>query len=57
MDKKNILEKINSANKNTLMETLDIEFALGKLTIFIDERNSVFMKGPVSDIQDIDIKL
>ena len=26
MDKKNILEKINSANKNTLMETLDIEF-------------------------------
>lgn len=31
MDKKNILEKINSANKNTLMETLDIEFVdIGK---------------------------
>ena len=26
MDKKNILKKINSANKDTLMETLDIEF-------------------------------
>lgn len=31
MDKKNILEKINSANKKTLMETLDIEFVdIGK---------------------------
>jgi uncharacterized protein (TIGR00369 family) len=31
MDKKNILEKINSTNKNTLMETLDIEFVdIGK---------------------------
>ena len=47
-----------AANINQLADkTLDIEFALGKLTIFIDERNSVFMKGPVSDIQDIDIKL
>jgi len=26
MDKKKILEKINSSNKNTLMDTLDIEF-------------------------------
>jgi len=47
-----------AANINQLADkTLDIEFALGKLTVFIDERNSVFMKGPVSDIQDIDIKL
>ena len=31
MDKKNILKKINSANKNTLMETLDIKFVdIGK---------------------------
>ena len=31
MDKKNILEKINLANKNTLMETLDIKFVdIGK---------------------------
>ena len=35
----------------------DIEFALGKLSIFIDEKNSVHMKGPVSNIQDIKIKL
>ena len=26
MDKKIILDKINTANKNTLMETLDIEY-------------------------------
>ena len=26
MDKRKILERINSSNKNTLMDTLDIEF-------------------------------
>ena len=35
----------------------DIEFVLGKLTISIDEKNSVHMKGPVSNIKDIEIKL
>jgi len=35
----------------------DIEFALGKLTISIDEKNSVHMKGPVSNIKNIKIKL
>ena len=35
----------------------DIEFDLGKISIFIDEKNSVHMKGPVSNIQDIEIKL
>ena len=35
----------------------DIEFALGKLSIFIDKNNSIHMKGPVSDIRDIEIKL
>ena len=35
----------------------DIEFELGKLSIFIDEKNVVHMKGPVSDIKDIEIKL
>ena len=39
-------------DKNT-----DIEFALGKLTISIDEKNSVHMKGPVSNIKNIEIKL
>ena len=35
----------------------DIEFVLGKLTISIDEKNSVHMRGPVSNIKDIEIKL
>jgi diaminopimelate epimerase len=35
----------------------DIEFELGKLSIFIDEKNVVYMKGPVSNIKDIEIKL
>ena len=35
----------------------DIEFETGKLSIFIDERNSIHMKGPVSDIEEISIKL
>ena len=47
-----------AANINSLVEkTTDIEFALGNLTISIDERNSIHMKGPVSDIKNIDIKL
>ena len=35
----------------------DIEFELGKLSIFIDAKNSVHMKGPVSDIKNIEIKI
>ena len=35
----------------------DIEFDLGKLSISIDEKNSVHMKGPVSDIKNIEIKI
>ncbi|MDC6482625.1 diaminopimelate epimerase [Candidatus Pelagibacter sp.] len=35
----------------------DIEFALGKLSISIDENNSVHMKGPVSDIKNIEINI
>jgi diaminopimelate epimerase len=43
---------------NGLIESkVEIEFALGKLSIFIDEKNIIHMKGPVSDIQDIEIKL
>ena len=38
-------------------DKIDIEFELGKLSIFIDEKNVVHMKGPVSDIKDIEIKL
>ena len=35
----------------------DIEFELGKLSIFIDDRNIIHMKGPVSDIKNIEINL
>ena len=35
----------------------DIEFDLGKLSISIDEKNSVHMNGPVSDIKNIEIKI
>ena len=38
-------------------DNLDIEFASGKLSIFIDKKDSIHMKGPVSDIKEISIKL
>ena len=36
---------------------VDIEFSAGKLSIHIDENNSIHMKGPVSDIKEINIKI
>ena len=38
-------------------EKVDIEFELGKLSIFIDEKNNIHMKGPVSVIKEIEIEL
>jgi diaminopimelate epimerase len=47
-----------AGNIKTLIDkNTDIEFALGKLTIFINEKNSIYMKGPVSNIKNIKIKL
>ena len=43
--------------KGLIEKTTDIEFVLGKLTISIDEKNSIHMKGPVSNIENIEIKL
>jgi len=43
--------------KSLVDKTTDIEFVLGKLTISIDEKNNIRMKGPVSNIKDIEIKL
>mgnify|MGYP000102894285 CR=1 FL=1 len=43
--------------RNLTDTNTDIEFAYGKLSIFIDEKNSIHMKGPVSDIKEISIKL
>ena len=45
--------KLNSLTENEV----DIEFINGKLSITIDEKNSIHMKGPVSEIKDIIIKL
>ena len=45
--------KLNGLTDNNT----DIEFETGKLSIFIDEKNSIHMKGPVSDIREISIKL
>ena len=47
-----------AGNINGLTKTsTDIEFELGRLSIFLDEKNSIHMKGPVSEIKEIDIKL
>ena len=47
-----------AGNINGLIEKkVDVEFGLGKLSISIDKDNSVHMKGPVSDIRNIEIKL
>jgi len=43
--------------KGLVNKTTDIEFALGKLTISIDKKNSIHLKGPVSNIHNIEIKL
>jgi len=45
--------KLNNLTNNKT----DIEFENGRLTISIDEKNSIHMKGPVSDIKEIEIKL
>ncbi len=45
--------KLNDLTENKT----DIEFSTGKLSILIDENNSIHMKGPVSDIKEIYIKL
>ena len=47
-----------AGNINGLVDKkVNIEFSLGKLLISIDKNNSVHMKGPVSDIKNIEIKL
>ena len=49
---------VAAANINGLADKqADVEFALGKLTISIDKDNSIHMKGPVSDIKNIEIKI
>ncbi len=45
--------KINNKIKNKT----EIEFELGKLSIFIDESENISMSGPVSNIDQINIKI
>ena len=47
-----------AANIHALTDkTTDIEFSLGRLSISIDKNNSVHMKGPVSNIKNIEINI
>jgi diaminopimelate epimerase len=47
-----------AANINGLVDKkTDIEFEFGKLSISIDQNNSIHMKGPVSDIKNIEINI
>ena len=54
-----IEERISIINNLPLLvdKKMDVEFALGKLTISIDKKNSIHMKGPVSNIKNIEIEL
>ena len=45
--------KLNNLTENKV----DVEFINGKLSIFIDGKNLIHMKGPVSNIKEIEIKL
>ena len=45
--------KLNNLTENKT----DIEFQTGRLSIFIDDKDSIHMKGPVSEIKKIEIKL
>ena len=45
--------KLNDLTENKT----DIEFQTGKLSILIDDKNSIHMKGPVSEIKEIEFKL
>ena len=47
-----------AAKQNGLVnDKVDIEFSTGRLTISIDENKSIHMKGPVSDIEEINFKI
>ncbi len=47
-----------AAKQNSLAnEKVDIEFSTGRLSISIDINNSIHMKGPVSDIKDINFEI
>jgi diaminopimelate epimerase len=47
-----------AAKQNELVNNkVDIEFSTGRLSISIDKNNSIHMKGPVSNIKDINFEI
>ena len=47
-----------AAKQNRMVNSkVDIEFSTGKLTISIDDSNSIHMKGPVSNIEELNFKI
>ena len=45
--------KLNGMKKSKI----NIEFSLGILSIEIDSKNTIYMKGPVSEIKEITVKI
>jgi len=43
--------------KKLTQNIVDIQFELGAITVSIDKNNSINMKGKVSEIKEIDIKI
>ena len=43
--------------KKLTQNIVDIQFELGAITVTIDKNNSINMKGKVSEIKEIDIKI
>ena len=43
--------------KKLIQNIVDIQFELGAITVTIDKKNSIHMKGKVSEIKEIDIKI
>ncbi|SVD58376.1 uncharacterized protein METZ01_LOCUS411230, partial [marine metagenome] len=43
--------------KKLVQDIVDIQFELGVITITIDKNHSIHMKGEVSEIKEIDIKI
>ena len=41
--------------KKLIQNIVDIQFELGAITVTIDKKNSIHMKGKVSEIKEIDI--
>ena len=48
---------LHFSGKSLLFSIAGPTFLILKLSIFLDDKNSIHMKGPVSEIKKIDIKI